>query len=148
MSGLFGGIDASEIPDDPFYVAPDTYECILVEAQTAVSKDGSKHGLTFKWKINEPDSEFNEMTISDWNTYYPDGTDGEDATAVKRNLSNLKKRLLSMGVTEEEMSSPEFLDNLDERFLGIEAYVSVKESKDKNDPNKRYTNITDIRIDD
>lgn len=148
MSGLFGGMDASEIPDDPFYVAPDTYECILVEAQTASSKDGSKHGLTFKWKITESDSEYNDQTISDWNTYYPDGTEGEDPTAVKRNLSNLKRRLLSMGVTEEEMSAPDFTDadNLD-GLLGLEAYVSVKETKDKNDPNKRYTNITDIRID-
>jgi len=146
MSGLFGGIDASEIPDDPFYVAPDTYLCILVEAQTASSRDGSRHGLTFKWKINDPDSEFNEMTISDWNTYYPNGTDGVDATAVRRYLSNLKKRLLSMGVSEEDMSSPEFLDNLDE-LLGLEAYVTVIETKDRNDPSKKYTNIKDIRLD-
>lgn len=146
MSGLFGGIDASEIPDDPFYVAPDTYLCILVEAQTASSRDGSRHGLTFKWKINDPDSEFNEMTISDWNTYYPNGTEGEDATAVRRNMSNLKKRLLSMGVSEEDMSSPEFLENLDE-LLGLEAYVTVIETKDRNDPSKKYTNIKDIRLD-
>lgn len=144
MSGLFGGVDASEIPDDPFYVAEGTYECILVEAEPASSRDGQKHGITFKWKIDEDDSEFNGLSISDWNTYYPNGTDGEDETAVRRNLANLKKRLLSMGVSEQEMNSPD-LDWLEE-YLGIRALVSVKRTKDKNDPDKVYTNITKVEL--
>lgn len=145
MSGLFGEIDATEVPDDPFYVAPDTYQCVLTEAGRAVSKDGEKHAIAFKWVIEDEDSDFYGQNISDWNNIFPGITSDEVTADIKKSMSRTKQRLTQMGFTPDEMNN--MLDN--EEILtdkiGMVAYVEVFESKDKNDPDKRYTNIRSVR---
>ena len=46
--GLFGDRDAEEISDNPFYVAPDTYFCILVETNRVQKKKSDGEGLSLE----------------------------------------------------------------------------------------------------
>lgn len=142
--GLFGDVDASEVPDNPFYVAPGTYFCTLAEANRVEKKDQSGEGLAFKWVINEPDSEYHNNNLQDWKNIYPGITEAEVTPDIRKDNARLKGRLVEMGVPEEEMNS--LLDNLDS-LVGLEAYLTVTETTDKNDPTKKYTNINKVRID-
>lgn len=144
MSGLFGELDASEVPDNPFYVAPDTYFCVLAEANKVEKKDGSGFGLAFKWVIEEEDSEYNKNNIQDWKNIYPDITADEVTPDIRKDNARLKQRLIEMGVPESEMSG--LLDNLED-LVGLHAYVTVTETTDKNDPTKSYTNVKSVRVD-
>lgn len=145
MSGLFGDTDAAEIPDNPFYVAPDTYECVLAEANRVMKKDQSGEGLAFKWVI-EDEGDYFGNNVQDWKNIYPD-VPREDKTAdMRKDESRLKGRLLEMGVPENEMG--DLLDNLDS-LVGLRAFVTVTESKGKNEnADKTYTNVQSVRIED
>lgn len=142
--GLFGELDVDEVPNDPFYVAPDTYKAVLTEVNRVMTKDGSKEGLSFKWVIDEPDSEYNGNNVQDWKNIYPNITRDQVTPMVKKDNARLKQRLTEMGIPEEDMNS--FLDDLD-KYIGMEAYITVIEQRDKKDPDKRYTNISRIRLD-
>lgn len=142
--GLFGDTDASEVPDNPFYVAPDTYFCKLTEINRVEKKDGSGEGLAFKWVIQEDDSEYNGNNLQDWKNIYPGISADEVTPDIRKDNARLKGRLVELGVAEDEMN--DFLDNL-EQYVGLEAYVTVTETTDKNDATKKYTNIKSIRVD-
>lgn len=141
-NGLFGDLDASEVSDDPFYVAPDTYLCVLTEAKI-VDTPNSKHaneGLSLRWTIEDEDSDYYGNSINDWFNLYRDG-EYEITANVKRTMANLKKRLLTLGLTDQQMN--EIADNLDD-LVGISAYVTTKESPDKNDPDKKWINVVKV----
>ncbi len=145
MTNLFGGQDASEIPDDPFYVAPDTYQCILSEASIVDTQTGGK-GLSLKWVIEDEDSDFVGNNISDWhNIYWDEYLSDHDVSEanVRRSRSNMKKRLLDLGVSEEDMET--IHENLDD-LVGITAYITTVETKDKNDPDKTWVNIRKVEV--
>lgn len=141
--GLFGNIDAHDIPEDPFHVDDGTYLCVLTEVKAVERNSDGQHGLTFKWTITEEDSEFEGNTLNDWKNYYPDLEEEEVTPDIKKDLSRLKQRLTQMGVPEEEM------DKFNETFsdyVGTEAYVTVRNTTDTKDPSKKYRNITYIRL--
>jgi hypothetical protein len=144
--GLFGEIDAADIPENPFYVAPDTYKCVLAEAGIVDKKDNSGQGLSFKWVIEEEESDYNGQNISDWKNIYPDLTADEKTAKITQDLSRLRQRLTEMGLTTEEMNDLDAAA-LDE-LIGMQAWITVKESTDKNDPDKVYSNITKVSLDD
>lgn len=143
--GLFGDLDANQVADDPFYVAPDKYKCILTEASLKEKTDQSGFGLAFKWVITDEDSEYEGQNLSDWLNVWPDGVDEEDMTAaIKQAMSRTKMRLIQMGLSSDQMNT--LLDeesNLD-LLVGMEAYVDVVETPDKNDPDKKWTNIRKV----
>lgn len=143
--GLFGDIDASEIPEDPFHVDDGTYLSVLTEVKAVERKSDGQHGLAFKWTITEEDSEFEGNTLNDWKNYYPDLTEEDLTSDIKKDLSRLKQRLTQIGVPEEDM------DKFNETFsdyVGTEAYVTVKNTTDTRDPSKKYRNITFVRLPD
>jgi hypothetical protein len=142
--GLFGELDASDIPENPFYVAPGTYSCVLSEAGVQSKKDNSGEGLSFKWVIEDEDSEYVGMNVSDWFNIYRDITSEEVTPKIKQDMSRMRQRLTQMGIPLEDQN--DLLDNLDD-LIGMKAYITVKESPDKNDPDKVYTNITNVSID-
>ena len=142
--GLFGDTDAAEVPDNPFYVAPDTYFCTLAEVNRVAKKDGSGEGLAFKWVIDEPESEYNGNNLQDWKNIYPDVTEADVTPDIRKDNARLKGRLVEMGISEEQMN--DLLDNLED-LVGLQAYVTVIETTDKNDPSKKYTNIKSVRVD-
>jgi hypothetical protein len=143
--GLFGDIDAHDIPEDPFHVDDGTYLSVLTEVKAVERTSDGQHGLAFKWTITEEDSEFEGNTLNDWKNYYPDLTEDELTPEIKKDLSRLKQRLTQIGVPEEEM------DKFNETFsdyVGTEAYVTVKNTTDTRDPSKKYRNVTFIRLPD
>lgn len=144
---LFGDVDAADVPDDPFYVAPDTYLCVLSEASIVQPNDDTKApGLALKWVIEDEDSDYVGQNISDWhNIYSAEFISDHDVSEaqVRRSRSNMKKRLLDIGVAEEDLNT--IHENLDE-LVGITAYVTTKETKDKNDPDKVWVNITKVEL--
>lgn len=145
--GLFGDLDASDVSADPFYVAPDKYRCVLTEAKKVEKKDGSGWGLSFKWVIDDEESDYYQNSLSDWKDIFPDLTPDDVTTEIKRKMSFLKSRLYEMGLSDEEMETLLDDDNLDE-LVGMVAYVEVVETTDKNDPDKKYSNIRKvIRLD-
>lgn len=141
--GLFGDIDVSEVPDNPFYVAPGTYECVLTEANRVEKKDGSGEGLSIKWVIEDEDSDYDKQGVQDWFNIYPDITSDEVTPNIKKDMSRLKQRLSQMGLAESDMNT--FLDDLDE-YVGMKARVTVKETPDKNNPDIVYTNIVKVDV--
>jgi hypothetical protein len=145
--GLFGDNDVAEIPDNPFYVAPGTYEAVLTEAKVQETRDKSGVGLSFKWVIEDEDSEYKGQNVSDWNNIYPDITQDEMTAKIKAAMSRTKQRLTQMGIAEEDMneldgSNPEALSDL----IGLHATITVKETSDKNDPDIKYTNLTKVEV--
>lgn len=143
--GLFGDQDAADIPENPFYVPPDTYKCVLAEAGIVDKKDKTGQGLALKWVIEEEESEYNGQNISDWNNVYPDITEEDITPKIRQDMSRLRQRLTQMGLTTEEMN--EVHNNLDE-LIGMKAWITVKETPDRNDPDKIYTNITKVSLED
>jgi len=143
--GLFGELDAEEVSDNPFYVAPDIYNCTLIELNRVEKKDGSGEGLSFKWQIEDPESDYEGSTISEWINIYPDLTASEITQNVRRDQARLKQRLTQMGLTSEEMNILLEDDNLD-KHIGMVAYVDVIEQKDKNfaENGKIYTNVRKV----
>ena len=124
-------------------MAPDTYQCVLTEVNRVEKKDGSGEGLSFKWVI-EDEGDFKGNSVQDWKNIYPDVPASEWTPEIRKDQSRLKQRLTEMGVPEEAMNN--FLDELDS-YIGMVAYVTVKESTDRNDPTKKYTNIVKITLD-
>lgn len=147
--GLFGELDANEVSDNPFYVAPDIYRCVLTEATRNEKKnpkedDLSKEGLAFKWVIDDDESDYDGNNISDWHNIYPDITEDQVTVQVRRDNARLKKRLTEMGLSADEMNEILEDDNLSD-LVGIEAYVEITETPDKNDPDKVWSNIKSVK---
>lgn len=141
--GLFGDIDAADVPENPFYVAPDTYPCVLSEANVVDKKDGSGKGLAFKWVIENDDSEYNGQNVQDWFNIYPDITEDDVTPNIRKDMARLRQRLTQMGLSTEEQN--DLLDNLDD-LIGMHADVVVTETPDKQDPDKKWTNINKVMV--
>lgn len=146
--GLFGELDANEVSDNPFYTPPDVYPCVLSEATRNQKKnpkpdDLSSEGLAFKWVIEDEDSDYDGMNLSDWHNIYPDITEDQVTAQVRRDNARLKKRLGEMGLSPDEMNEILDEDNL-ANLVGMTADVEVTETPDKNDPDKVWTNIKSV----
>lgn len=143
--GLFGDLDANEVPNDPFFVEQGTYHAVLSEASRVTSNDGTKEGISFKWVIDD-DSDYAGKSVSEWLTIYPDIDASEITAEVKTNMSRTKQRLTQMGLDEDAMSVLLDDDNL-ENMTGLEADIHVTNSPDKNDPDKIYSNVRKVVVD-
>lgn len=142
--GLFGELDANEVSDNPFYVAPDVYNCVLTEANRVEKKSGDGEGLSFKWVIEDEDSDYVGNSLSDWHNIYPDATEDDVTPQMRKDNARLKKRLKEMGLTPDEMNEileDEHLDDL----VGMQGLVEVSESADKKEPEKIYTNVKSVK---
>lgn len=143
--GLFGDMDAADIPENPYYVAPGTYYCVLSKAERVEKKDKSGEGLSFTWVIEYEDSEYNGNQVQDWKNIYPDLTSEEITPNIRKSLSFLKQRLTEMGLSPEEQNNllePGALDEL----IGLHAYVEIVETTDRNDPDKKYSNVKRVSL--
>lgn len=138
--GLFGDVDASDIPDDPFYVAPGTYLCVVSDAQIREKKDGSGSGLAINYEITEPESDFNGMRIQEWKNRH---TGSDLDSGQRQDNARIKQRLLALGVSESLMNEDpdEWLTGL----IGVEVYVTVTENYSK-DGTRKYTNVQNTRL--
>lgn len=141
--GLFGDIDVSEVPNDPFHVDNGTYLSILTELKDVETNEG-KHGLAMKWVIQEEDSEFHNFNVQDWKNTYPELTQEDLTPEIRQDLARLRQRLEQIGVTEEDMNNwgPEVAST----YIGTEAYITVKNTTNQDDPSRKYRNITFVRL--
>lgn len=144
--GLFGDLDANDVPDNPYYVAPGTYYAVLTQANRVEKKDKSGEGLSFTWQIEDEDSEYNNNSVQDWKNIYPDISQDEVTPNIRKALSFLKQRLTEMGLTPEEQNDLLEPGNLEE-LVGMHAYITVVETPDRNDPDIKYSNIKSISLD-
>jgi hypothetical protein len=140
---LFGDIDASEVPDDPFHIDDGTYLCTLTEINEKHNEEKGTHGLSFNWTVTDEESEFNDSRVQDWKNIYPNLTADDLTPEIKQDLSRLKQRLAQIGVPEEEMGS--FLENKDD-YVGTEAYLTIRNWQSQDDPSKKGRNVTFVRL--
>lgn len=141
--GLFGDKDASDIPDDPFHVDNGKYYSVLTEIKQINNEEKGTNALSFTWKIQDEDSDFDGNTVQDWKNYYPDLTEEDLTPEIQKDLSRLKQRLTQIGVPEEEMN--DFLENKED-YVGTEAYITVKNWQNQDDPSKKGRNITFVQL--
>lgn len=144
MPNLFGDVDAADIPDDPFYVAPGTYDCTVIDAAFVERKDHQGHGLSIKYQINESESEYDGNTIQEWKNVYPNLTPEEITPEIKRHLSFVKQRLSQLGVPPAEQNG--ILDNVTD-LIGIECVVTVTETPSK-EGDRVFTNVRTVSLPD
>lgn len=152
--GLFGDLDAQSVSDDPFYIAPDVYQCVLTDLQLRESRAGGKFGLSFSWTIEEDSSEYDGNNISEWVNVYFDSAMEEEAGAVtvRRDRARLKQRLFQIGMSEKEMNDFVTEDGtLDEdiqsQYIGIVAHVEIVEAAGRGaNEGKVYTNIKNVTL--
>jgi hypothetical protein len=139
---LFGEVDADDIPEDPFYISPGTYNAIVTDATFVVRKDGTGHGLSIKYQIDDPDSEYDGNTVQEWKNIYPELAPEDMTPEIKRHLSFVKQRLGQLGVPSGEMNA--ILDNLDS-LVGIKCVINVTETTAQ-DGSRTYTNVRNVYV--
>lgn len=144
MSGLFGDIDANDIPDDPFFIEDGTYLTTLTEVKKVAVADKPHDGLAFKYVVIDEDSEFEGNNIQDWKNIYPDLTEDDVNPDIRKDLARTKQRLIQLGLSNEEINSDDVVDILQER-VGEEFLVTVKNSTSQ-DGTKSYRNVTFVKV--
>lgn len=152
--GLFGELDANDVSDDPFYVAPDVYTCVLTDLAIRESRAGGKFGLSFSWTIEEDDSEFDGNNISEWVNVYLDSEMEEEAgsVVVRRDRARLKQRLFQIGMSAEEMNELVGDDSLinediQAKYIGTMAYVEIVETEGRGANEGRvFTNVKKVSL--
>lgn len=116
--GLFGDLDLENAKENPFYKEDDTYRCLLTAAPIKTSKAGNK-GMELTFTVQEGEHRTEKIIM--WNTVpypyqlqgYPSKQDMENQTNYDEDISRkarisegfLKKTLLSLGFTNEELST-------------------------------------------
>lgn len=141
--GLFGDVDATDIPDDPFHIDDGTYFAVLTEIKQVSNEEKGTNGLSFNWTIQDEDSEFDGNRAQDWKNIYPNLTAEDVTPEIKADLARLKQRLTQIGVPEEDLN--EFLDNKED-YIGTEAYITIKNWQSQDDPSKKGRNISFVRL--
>ena len=136
---LFGDLDVQAAADDPFAVKEGTYEAVVAKAEAKTSNDGSKTGFAINYTITGADDpEMIGRSLSEWKNI-PKAED--ESPEAKRDASFLKQRLLSLGVPEAKVNVV-----TSEDLIGTEVVVVAKNTPDKNDPEKIYTNVTKVEV--
>lgn len=142
--GLFGDVDITEVPEDPFFVDDGTYLAVLESFKTVDNEERGTHGLVIRWKITDEDSEYFNNNVDDWKTTYPNLTPDEVTPEIRKDLSRLKNRLSQIGVTEDDMNN--WSEEVSAEYVGTEAYITVKNSTNQDDPSKKYRNVTFVKL--
>jgi len=143
VTSLFGENDIEDIPSNPFYVAPGTYDCVVDDASINEKNDGSgDRGFSIRYRITE-DGDYYNNTVQEWKDIVDAPRDELDSNQ-KRKQSFLIQRLEQLGVPRSEMNA---LGEDPTVLVGITGTVTVKETQDKDDPDKTYTNVVSFKVD-
>lgn len=128
---IFGDLDIANAENDPFSVAPGTYEATVSDVEVKDNKDKTLKGLWITYTITGEDVETGKK-VTEWKTI-PNPADPKNPSAEdKRAMSFLKMRLSSLGIPESRMNTvgPEDL-------IGTDVVITVKK-------NGEYTNVTKV----
>lgn len=139
---LFGNLDAAQVNDDPFYIEPNTYKAICIDAVVKEGNDGS-NALILKWQIDEPSSDYHEKSLTDYFTLVDQDAAWEDLDGKQKDKVKFLKRRLrrGFGISESEINSVKPSD-----LIGKEAYLQIVEGEGKKgtvNEGKKFTNIRD-----
>lgn len=142
---IWGDLDADEIPDDPNYVAPNTYLATVTEAKYVTDKEtGERVALTWRWTIQEPDSKYDGYPVNEYkqlprkSVMQAEGRDKPNAAEL-RQMAFLKQQLMrAFDFTEEEIKRVRPQD-----LLGKTAYITTKEGS-SSDPSdlRKFVNVS------
>ena len=136
---IFGNLDTSNIPDDPFMIPANTYWCVVTES-TMVEKDDGNVQFTIKWGIDDPSSDYHGKPLTEFYTIYP-GTSWENLTGKQREAYTWLKRRLrrGFGLSEGEINTVSPSD-----LVGKGAFVtSVRTEGTGENTGRWYNNIRD-----
>lgn len=131
---IWGDTDTEDIPDNPFHIAENTYKCLVVDCYEQ-EKNGVS-SLVIKWNIDEPDSQFNDLPVTEKHTLFKKPVPELSGKEVQR-LSFTKKRLReAFDLTPDELKNFRPKD-----ALGKVAYVHIINTPDKADHTITYNNV-------
>lgn len=152
--GIFGDLDAKEIPDNPYFVKQGEYTAIISGAafQKSENKGRDQHQLVISYKIADEDSKFYGQEVRDWFNIFPEMTEDlldtlppkERRTVMAAN-SAVKRRLCGqpdldrkgLGVDIDELEDD---DNPWDptSLVGLEVDLAIVNRGENNE----YTNIS------
>lgn len=145
---LFGNLDAAQVNDDPFWIEPNTYWAICIDATIRQNENGD-NALSIQWQIDQPDSDYHEKKLSDYFTLVPmdESLTPEEAwkalsASEKDKVKWLKRRLRrAFGVPESELNTVK-----PSQLVGCGAFIEIVEGKGKEgtkNAGKKFSNIRD-----
>jgi len=128
--GIFGKMDAENIPSNPFWIEKGEYSAEITDAKYKTNRD-EKRQLVIDFTINDEDSQYNDQKVSK----YFDLVDtemtqeafellpAEEKKAIRRNLSSLKNFLCGSGRNKGLGVSP---DDLNDESWNPATLISTK----------------------
>lgn len=149
--GIFGQLDAENIPANPFFIEAGDYAAEVTDGKYSKDKNGKKQ-LVIEYTIDDENSTFNNKKAT---RYYPLTDDdmtaemfkllpvAEQAT-IQRNMSTLKRDLCGrnerqpgLGIPAEDLNDP----NWDPAVLrGLKVNISIS-NFGEDGVNVRYVNL-------
>jgi hypothetical protein len=139
--GLFDDLDVANAKNVSFIVPPGTYEAIVSNCETKLTKDGRKTGLNITYTITQ-EGQYKGRSIMEWQRV-PKSSDLDilDPQARETALGYLKKRMLSLGVAEDKINSVEASE-----LIGIPVAIGIRVKPSKTDPNEEQNQVTSVKV--
>lgn len=141
--GLFGDMDISDIPDDPWFVGAGWYKATVTTSERRKKKDDSGWAWVINYTIDEPDSEYHGFNKSDWfNLYLTGGRTLKDLDKDEKAATiRMKVRIMeAFDRTEAEAGSFKPAD-----AMGEDVYIQVVERAGKGEhEGKTFSNLQKV----
>jgi len=145
---IFGDLDVTGVDDDPFSVKDGVYRTRCVDV-VMKDRDDNTRSFSFKYKIEDESAgiyngrQVQAFFIMPDLTSYPAGTKlsdlvEDDQQKVLRIRHHIR---LAFDVSEDNLS----IFDPKKEGVGRIVYVTVKTNPDKEDPDKKYVNITKVQ---
>lgn len=139
MTSIFGDLDLSSVPDDPWFTAAGTYWAFCTDALMKENDSGQLQ-LIFSWTIDEPDNDYHGNTLKEYYSLFP-GKKWEDYTPDEKKVTKFLKRRLRRGfdLSEEQINTVSPSD-----LQGNGAFITVKANEGKGDnAGRKFSNVQD-----
>lgn len=141
---IFGNIakDVADIPDDPFFIKPNTYWALCTESVMKVSQEGGTQ-LLITWTIDEPDNDYHHKSRTEYFDLFPERESWDEYTPEEKQKTIWLNRRLrrAFDLSESEVATVECSD-----LMGKGAFITLKESEGKEgtkNAGKKFINIFD-----
>lgn len=139
--GAFADVEAA--PD--FDLLPKgNYLFVVYEGEMREAGENAKHPgsqyINWQFRVADEDSEYNNRVVFHMTSLWgldPEEREGEDEADVAKALGRIKKFLLDVGYTEDEIAAEDFeidIDDITGRYVMGEVYI--KKSDDYGDKNQ------------
>jgi len=131
--GLFGDLDVQNAKEISFIIPEGNYEAVISNFEVKKTKDESKTGLNILYTITE-EGRYKGRSVLEWQRVpQPDDTDIQTPEQRETSMGYLKKRLLSLGVPEDEINTVEAKNFIGKPVaLGITVRLNPKSKEEQN----------------